>query len=93
MLNESFSKATVATHGLDDVAPRHRYVPRAQHPPGEVLPPSQERASWNARDGETVGGRSSRSDARDRSEGAPTHEGIRDPSSGRPRRLRPASVI
>ena len=42
MLNESFSKATVATHGLDDVAPRHRYVPRAQHPPGEVLPPSQE---------------------------------------------------
>ena len=35
-------------------------------------------ASRNARDGETVGGRSSRSDARDRSEGAPTHEAIRE---------------
>ena len=84
MLNESFSKATVATHGLDDVAPRHMFVPRAQHPPGEVLPPSQERAVWNARDGETVGTLSSPSERSHRARGTRPHgEGPRVPPSRR----------
>ena len=73
-LNESFSKATVAPRGLGDVAPRHRYVPRAQHPPGEVLPPSQERPRGTRA---TARPSASGSDARDRSAGPPTHEGNR----------------